>query len=113
MTYNDWGKQTKEENIIYFIYSFKETVKILLNAGGKFQRETCNKPYEINTPLHTAVELQSEATLEMILQAGALATAWNKQGLTAMHLCVKKRNKELLQVIWVKYSKHWVLVQNF
>ncbi|KAJ8710336.1 hypothetical protein PYW07_009702 [Mythimna separata] len=80
------------------VKNFKETVNLLLNAGDKFQR-CCHKSNPLDTPLHTAVELESEEVVEKMLLAGASATTWNSQGLTAMHLCVRKRSKELLQLL--------------
>ncbi|KAJ8710571.1 hypothetical protein PYW08_009086 [Mythimna loreyi] len=78
--------------------NFKETVNLLLKASDKFQR-CYNKSNPLDTPLHTAVELECEEIVEKMLLAGASVTAWNSQGLTAMHLCVKKRSKELLQYL--------------
>ncbi|XP_049701626.2 transient receptor potential channel pyrexia isoform X1 [Helicoverpa armigera] len=77
---------------------FKETVKLLIKAGGRFQRFH-HKSNPLDTPLHTAVELESEGAVDEVLLGGASATAWNSQGLTAMHVCVKKRNKELLRLL--------------
>ncbi|CAH0597153.1 unnamed protein product [Chrysodeixis includens] len=75
---------------------FRETVRMLREAGGKFQNSTASK---VNTPLHTAVDLDSVDAVEEVLDAGATATLWNSHGLTAMHDCVKNRNKDILQLI--------------
>lgn len=79
------------------VFSFQETIKILLKAGSKFQGRTASR---VNTALHTAVELESEEIVEVLLNGGASATNWNNLGLTAMHVCVKKRCKEVLQVLF-------------
>lgn len=52
----------------------------------------------MNSPLHTAVDLNSYEAVEEILDSGANPTVWNANGLTAMHECVKNRNKDILQV---------------
>lgn len=74
-----------------------KTVDLLLTAGGQFQKYS-DKSNLLDTPLHTAVELESEVAVERMLLGGASATVWNSQGLSAMHICIKKRNKALLQV---------------
>ena len=85
-------------NLILLIFSFNETVKLLLKAGGQIQRCYRNSN-PIDTPLHTAVELGSETAVEQLLLSGASHTVLNSRGLIAMHVCVEKRNKELLQVM--------------
>ncbi|XP_026727731.1 ankyrin-1-like [Trichoplusia ni] len=74
----------------------KKTVRILRDAGGKFQHYTASR---VNSPLHTAVDLNSYEAVEEILDSGANPTVWNANGLTAMHECVKNRNKDILQLI--------------
>ncbi|CAH1640799.1 unnamed protein product [Spodoptera littoralis] len=79
---------------------FKATINLLLTSGKKIQK--CRYSPSLNsidTPLHTAVELESEGSVEQLLLSGASATGWNSEGATPMHICVKKRNKELLQLL--------------
>ncbi|CAH0696415.1 unnamed protein product [Spodoptera exigua] len=85
---------------------FKSTINLLLTSGKQIQKRRCSLSFNsIDTPLHTAVELESEASVEQLLLSGASATGWNSEGSTAMHICVKRRNKELLQLLAdFKYS---------
>ncbi|KAH9645730.1 hypothetical protein HF086_010126 [Spodoptera exigua] len=85
---------------------FKATINLLLTSGKQIQKRRCSLSFNsIDTPLHTAVELESEASVEQLLLSGASATGWNSEGSTAMHICVKRRNKELLQLLAdFKYS---------
>ncbi|XP_075985430.1 transient receptor potential cation channel subfamily A member 1-like [Anticarsia gemmatalis] len=81
------------------VHMFNETIKLLAAAGGGMnitRIKGCNK---INTPLHTAVELESKEAINVLLTEGASVTYLNSQGLTPMHICVKKQNSEFLQLL--------------
>lgn len=86
---------------LFFYFSFKETIKLLLAAGGKFCGTLGSCLNNVNSPLHTAVELESKEAIEELLDAGASPICLNENGLTALHVCVEKRLKELLQVSYL------------
>lgn len=52
----------------------------------------------LDTPLHTAVELENLDAVKELLNAGAAIHVLNKSGLTPLHVCVKKELEEILQV---------------
>ncbi|CAB3258050.1 unnamed protein product [Arctia plantaginis] len=80
-------------------HDFKETIRMLLAASGKFCSTLGNCLNNVNSPLHTAVELESKEAIEELLNAGASPICLNENGLTALHVCVEKRLKELLQFL--------------
>lgn len=71
---------------------------MLLKAGGNFNTMKNNKLNNMDTPLHTAVEIESLEAIQELLDAGAAVTCWNRAGLTPLHVCVKKNLEEHLQV---------------
>ncbi|KAJ0171310.1 hypothetical protein K1T71_012860 [Dendrolimus kikuchii] len=57
-----------------------------------------------NTILHTAVELESLEAVKLLVEFGVPLKRFNKIGLTPLHLCVKKKLKDHLQIM-VNYDK--------
>ncbi|XP_075985269.1 transient receptor potential cation channel subfamily A member 1-like [Anticarsia gemmatalis] len=74
--------------------SFRATIEMLVSAGAK----TSNLNM-FNSPLHTAVQLDSVEAIEELLRTGARATCLDAAGRTPMHVCVEKRLKEHLQIL--------------
>ncbi|KAJ0171311.1 hypothetical protein K1T71_012861 [Dendrolimus kikuchii] len=52
-----------------------------------------------NTTLHTAIELESLEAVKLLVEFGVPLKRCNKMGLTPLHLCVKKKLLDLLQII--------------
>ncbi|KAJ8710338.1 hypothetical protein PYW07_009704 [Mythimna separata] len=74
-----------------------EVIQMLLTAGGNFNTMKPNKLNNMDTPLHTAVEIESLEAIQELLDAGAAVTCLNRAGLTPLHVCVKKNLEEHLQ----------------
>ncbi|XP_026728471.1 transient receptor potential channel pyrexia-like [Trichoplusia ni] len=87
-----YNQNVDEKNMI-------EVIKMLLNAGGSFNTMKYNKLNNLDTPLHTAVEIESLETIQLLLDAGAAVTCLNTAGLTPFHVCVKKHLDEHLQLL--------------
>lgn len=71
---------------------------MLLKAGGYFNTMRRGGINKLDTPIHTAVELENMAAIRELLEAGAGVTCLNRAGLTPLHVCVKKELEEELQV---------------
>lgn len=73
---------------------------MLLKAGGTFNtmRSNTDKFNYIDTPLHTAVEIESLEAIQELLDAGVWVSCLNKAGETPLHVCVRKELEEHLQV---------------
>lgn len=52
----------------------------------------------LDTPLHTAVEVGSLDAVTVLVEANVPVNWLNRAGLTPLHICVKKKLKEHLQV---------------
>lgn len=73
-------------------------IRILLKAGGRFNTMRKKSLNNLDTPLHTAVELGNMEAINELLAAGAGITKLNRAGLTPLHVCVKKELEDELQV---------------
>lgn len=80
-----------ELTIIIFI-SFREVIKILLNAGSKFHTGQDDTKNLINSPLHVAMELEYLDVADMIIGAGASIKHLNHAGETPVHVCIRKQS---------------------
>ncbi|XP_045513492.1 transient receptor potential channel pyrexia-like [Pieris brassicae] len=79
--------------------NFAEIIKMLTKAGGTYNTMKSKELDNIATPLHTAVELENINAITELLDIGASVSCLNSEGQTPMHLCVKKRLHEPLQVL--------------
>lgn len=71
---------------------------MLTKAGGNFNTMKHNHLNNMDTPLHTAVEIESMEAIQELLDAGAAVTCLNRAGQTPLHVCVKKNLEDHLQV---------------
>ncbi|XP_075985769.1 transient receptor potential cation channel subfamily A member 1-like [Anticarsia gemmatalis] len=85
------------------IHDFRKTIKVLVSGGGTFYSTQVTCLNKVNSPLHTAVQLDSVEAIEELLRTGARATCLDAAGRTPMHVCVDKRHKEHLQIL-VNYN---------
>lgn len=94
-----------------YLYSrFAELVTLLVGANS--QKLTFKNKKIVDTPLHTAVELGSLEAVSVLVGAGMPVNWLNRAGMTPLHICVKKKLKEHLQVNkqittmlnWLAYS---------
>ncbi|XP_075985526.1 transient receptor potential cation channel subfamily A member 1-like [Anticarsia gemmatalis] len=78
-----------------------EVIKMLLKSGGTFNtmRSGAGSLNNMDTPLHTAVEIESLDAIRELLDAGAAVTCHNQAGQTPLHVCVKKELEEHLQLL--------------
>lgn len=58
----------------------------------------------VDTPLHTAVEIRCLSSIRLLLDAGASVACLNGAGLTPLHLCVKYKLDEAFKVHFVIMS---------
>ncbi|CAB3254551.1 unnamed protein product [Arctia plantaginis] len=75
---------------------FAET--ILLLTGDKAHFSIKNRKI-LDTPLHTAVELDSLEAVRALLSVGVPVDWLNRTGLTPLHISVKKKLGDILQVL--------------
>ncbi|XP_063628997.1 transient receptor potential cation channel subfamily A member 1-like isoform X1 [Cydia splendana] len=95
-----FDKEIKEDH-------FVDVLKMLLKAKGQFHTMRREKGVaNVDTPLHTAVMLDSKEAIELLLEAGAQVSCLNSSGLTPLHLCVKKEQEIALQVLANYDYKH-------
>lgn len=73
-------------------------MRLILKAKGKFYTMKDKGVNHVDTPLHTAVLLESKEAIELLLDAGAAVSCLNSSGLTPLHVCIKKELEEPLQV---------------
>ncbi|XP_035452147.2 transient receptor potential channel pyrexia isoform X1 [Spodoptera frugiperda] len=78
---------------------FVEVITMLLKAGGTFNTMKNRSLDNLDTPLHTAVEIESLDGIQELLDAGAVVTCLNRAGQTPLHVCVKKNLEEHLQLL--------------
>ncbi|CAH2097462.1 unnamed protein product [Euphydryas editha] len=78
--------------------NFTEVVKILLNAGSQYNSMKAGG-LNLETPLHTAVKLGNIDCIKALLDAGVSISCLNSAGLTPLHLCVKDKLEEPLQIL--------------
>ncbi|KAI8423126.1 hypothetical protein MSG28_014206 [Choristoneura fumiferana] len=65
-----------------------DVIRMLLEADGTFN--TMKGIIDnVDTPLHTAVEIRCLSSIRLLLDAGASVACLNSAGLTPLHLCVK------------------------
>ncbi|CAB3254545.1 unnamed protein product [Arctia plantaginis] len=76
-------------------------IKMLLKAGGTFNtmRSNTDKFNYMDTPLHTAVEIESLEAIQELLDAGVWVSCLNKAGETPLHVCVRRELEEHLQLL--------------
>lgn len=76
----------------------------MVERGGKFNKKR-NEDYLENmaTPLHTAVEIASLEAIKLVLAQGVSASCLNQDGLTPLHVCVKKKLANHLSVRKLKF----------
>ncbi|XP_026750378.2 transient receptor potential channel pyrexia-like isoform X2 [Galleria mellonella] len=85
----------QDVNPAYFI----EVIKTLIKAGGVFNTMKSRGLKNVDTPLHTAVHLESFDGVNELLKAGASIACLNTAGKTPLHVCVEKQYEEILQVL--------------
>ncbi|XP_038218619.1 transient receptor potential channel pyrexia-like [Zerene cesonia] len=78
---------------------FTEVIKMLFRAGGRHNTMKSNVLNGIDTPLHVAVELQNIESIKDLISNGASVNCLNNDGLTPLHLCVKRRFEEPLKIL--------------
>lgn len=76
---------------------FAELVTLLVGANS--QKLTFKNKKIVDTPLHTAVELGSLEAVSVLVGAGMPVNWLNRAGMTPLHICVKKKLKEHLQIL--------------
>ncbi|XP_014366738.2 transient receptor potential channel pyrexia [Papilio machaon] len=79
--------------------NFLSVLQMLLNAGGTHNTMKTKGINNIDTPLHTAVEMDDIDSINELLGSGASVKCLNSSGLTPLHVCVKKELEEALQVL--------------
>ncbi|XP_026331563.1 transient receptor potential channel pyrexia-like [Hyposmocoma kahamanoa] len=72
---------------------------MLLEAGGQFNTMKAEGINNVNTPLHTAVELDSQDTITELLNSGASITCLNEAGQTPLHVCILNKLEESLKML--------------
>lgn len=72
---------------------------MLLKAGGHYNTMRPKGLNNLDTPIHTAVELANMEAIRELLDAGAGVTGLNRAGHTPLHVCVRKELEEELQVV--------------
>ncbi|XP_045762667.1 transient receptor potential channel pyrexia-like isoform X1 [Maniola jurtina] len=77
---------------------FTDVVKRLVTAGGQFYSMK-SVGINVDTPLHTAVELSNMDCINELLEAGASIACLDSQGLTPLHVCVKKQLEQTLKIL--------------
>lgn len=71
---------------------------MLLKAGGQFNSMRSKGLNNIDTPIHTAVEMENMEAIKELLEAGAGVSNLNRAGQTPLHVCVKKELEDELYV---------------
>ncbi|CAF4858679.1 unnamed protein product [Pieris macdunnoughi] len=79
--------------------NFTEVIKMLIKAGGRHNSMRSDGINDIDTPLHTAVELSNIDSIKQLLDIGVSVGCLNTAGQTPLHLCVKKQLEQALQVL--------------
>ncbi|CAK1543482.1 unnamed protein product [Leptosia nina] len=79
--------------------NFTEVIKMLIKAGGTHNSMKAHGLNNIDTPLHTAVELCNIDSIKELLDIGVSINCLNSAGQTPLHLSVKKRLEQPLQVL--------------
>ncbi|XP_073962846.1 transient receptor potential cation channel subfamily A member 1-like isoform X2 [Choristoneura fumiferana] len=79
--------------------NFVDVMRLILKAKGMFYTMKEKGVNHVDTPLHTAVLLESKEGIELLLDAGAAVSCLNSSGLTPLHVCIKKELEEPLQVL--------------
>ncbi|XP_068624920.1 transient receptor potential channel pyrexia-like [Battus philenor] len=74
-------------------------IQMLINAGAVHNTMKSKGLNNIDTPLHTAVEMANIDSINELLQAGASVRCLNSTGLTPLHVCVKKELEEPLHIL--------------
>lgn len=70
---------------------------MLIKAGGSHNSMKSHGINNIDTPLHTAVELSNIDSIKQLLDIGVSVDCLNAAGQTPLHLCVKKQSEQALQ----------------
>ncbi|CAG5020767.1 unnamed protein product [Parnassius apollo] len=78
---------------------FTSILQMLLKTGITPNTMKPNGLNKLDTPLHTAVELESIESINVLLQYGASVRCLNSAGKTPLHVCVKKELEEPLQIL--------------
>ncbi|KOB77902.1 Transient receptor potential channel pyrexia [Operophtera brumata] len=65
---------------------FVDVIKLLLKAGGHYNTMRPKGLNNLDTPLHTAVELANMEAVRELLEAGAGVTGLNRAGQTPLHV---------------------------
>ncbi|CAK1590891.1 unnamed protein product [Parnassius mnemosyne] len=78
---------------------FTSILQMLLKAGVIPNTMKSNGLNNVDTPLHTAVELESIESINVLLESGASVRCLNSAGKTPLHVCVKKELEEPLQIL--------------
>ncbi|CAG5022591.1 unnamed protein product, partial [Parnassius apollo] len=78
---------------------FTTILQMLLKAGVIPNTMKPNGLNNLDTPLHTAVELESIESINVLLQSAASVKCLNSAGKTPLHVCVKKELEVPLQIL--------------
>ncbi|KAJ2941369.1 hypothetical protein O0L34_g3572 [Tuta absoluta] len=78
---------------------FTEIIKLLINVGATNNTMKACGLNNVNTPLHTAVELENMDAMQALLDMGACIGCVNVAGQTPLHVCVEKELEDHLQVL--------------
>ncbi|XP_072948321.1 transient receptor potential cation channel subfamily A member 1-like [Epargyreus clarus] len=79
--------------------NFTEVIKMLHAAGGTHNTMKIHGINNVDTPLHTAVELENMDAIKELLNAGVSIACLNAAGETPLHVCVKKELEDPLAVL--------------
>ncbi|XP_063369360.1 transient receptor potential channel pyrexia-like [Cydia amplana] len=80
------------------IVDLADVIRMLLEAGGTFNTMK-GEIDNIDTPLHTSVEIRCLPSIRLLLDAGASVKCLNSSGYTPLHLCVKHKMDEAFKVL--------------
>ncbi|XP_049879814.1 transient receptor potential channel pyrexia-like isoform X2 [Pectinophora gossypiella] len=79
--------------------NFTEVIKMLIKAGGTHNTMKARGLNDLDTPIHTAVELENKDAMNELLNIGASIACLNTAGLTPLHVCVRRELELPLQVL--------------
>lgn len=72
---------------------------MLLKAGSQFNTMKAGG-MNVDSPIHTAVELNNIECILELLDAGISVSCLNSEGKTPLHVCVDKKMDDALKVVY-------------
>ncbi|XP_061380522.1 transient receptor potential channel pyrexia-like isoform X3 [Danaus plexippus] len=78
--------------------SFTEVIRMLLKAGSQFNTMRAGG-MNVDSPIHTAVELNNIECILELLDAGVSVSCLNSEGKTPLHVCVDKKMDDALKIL--------------